>query len=349
MLRIAGVPGAGKSAVAWELSRRLTDSGSANSYVDIDQLGMCYPAPEDDPKRWALKEKGLAVVAARFAATGCTELVVSGVADPAKAPPLSRHPTASLWLDVAEQTQRTRLVPREWPQEQVDAVVELSRAEAARLHHAWKRHATDRETVAETADAVLQQWTRGAKDASGPSPAPQSVPGRVLWLTGPRGVGVSRIAWEIVSDHWQSGVCAGFVDVRQLSFAFAAADRGRIGAENAAELRGLYADAGARLFVAAAPFEIPPEQVAAAFPGAKLTFVRITADADTLTRRIHERTQGGGPQLAGDDLANATPEQAEAVLARALRQMAVPPRSGESLLDTTDLPPAESAARLLAL
>ncbi|WP_353116056.1 hypothetical protein [Microbacterium sp.] len=347
LLRIAGVPGAGKSAVAWEIARRLTDAGEAVAYVDIDQLGMCYPAPADDPQRWLLKERALALVSARFAAAGCAALVVSGVADPGDRPPASAYATTSLWLDVTEQTQRARLSPRGWPQEQIDAVVVESAREAGGVHPAWQRRATDHESLAQTVEAVLAEWRRETSDAGGSeADAPRPVPGRVLWLTGPRGVGTSRIAWEIVSGHWFAGRCAGFVDARQLSFAFAAGDRERLGAENAADLHGLFAGIGAGVFIVAAPLEIPPDDVAKAFPDAEVTFIRLYADADALRRRIGERRRGGGPVLAGDDLAEATDAGAAAVLAEALRERDVPLRPGEGCFDTTDLAPAESAAAL---
>ena len=48
-----GAPGVGKSTAAWQLYSDLTDSRVSCAYVDIDQLGMCYPAPLHDPDTWS--------------------------------------------------------------------------------------------------------------------------------------------------------------------------------------------------------------------------------------------------------------------------------------------------------
>ena len=39
----------------------------ACAYVDIDQLGICYPELRSDPGRYRLKERNLSAVAANFA------------------------------------------------------------------------------------------------------------------------------------------------------------------------------------------------------------------------------------------------------------------------------------------
>ncbi len=80
-----GPPGVGKSTVAWQLYEDLTARGSRCGYVDIDQLGMCYPAGEDDPDRHRLKGSVLGALLPNYAAAGIRTLVVSGVLDPALA------------------------------------------------------------------------------------------------------------------------------------------------------------------------------------------------------------------------------------------------------------------------
>ena len=80
-----GSPGVGKSTVAWQLYEELTAGGSRWGYVDIDQLGMCYPAGEDDPDRHRLKGSVLGALLPNYAAAGIRTLVVSGVLDPALA------------------------------------------------------------------------------------------------------------------------------------------------------------------------------------------------------------------------------------------------------------------------
>ena len=73
-----GPPGAGKSATGWALYDGLVRSGARAGFVDIDQLGMCFPAPPHDPELFLLKERNVSVVAANFRRIGCDAFIVSG-------------------------------------------------------------------------------------------------------------------------------------------------------------------------------------------------------------------------------------------------------------------------------
>src|SRR5947207_813650 len=75
---LCGPPGAGKSAVGWAVYAGLARSGARAGFVDIDQLGMCLPAPPDDPERYRLKARNVFAVAGNFRAAGCDAVVVSG-------------------------------------------------------------------------------------------------------------------------------------------------------------------------------------------------------------------------------------------------------------------------------
>jgi hypothetical protein len=55
VLWLCGPPGAGKSAVGWALYAGLERSGAPAAFADIDQLGICLPAPPDDPQRHHVK------------------------------------------------------------------------------------------------------------------------------------------------------------------------------------------------------------------------------------------------------------------------------------------------------
>ena len=68
VLWLCGPPGAGKSAVGWALYAGLSRSGARVGFADIDQLGMCLPAPPDDPEGYRLKERNLSAVAGNFRA-----------------------------------------------------------------------------------------------------------------------------------------------------------------------------------------------------------------------------------------------------------------------------------------
>jgi adenylylsulfate kinase-like enzyme len=85
VLWLCGPPGAGKSAAGWALYDGLARSGARAGFVDIDQLGMCLPAPPDDPQCYRLKERNASALAANFRVAGCEALVVSGDLGPSQA------------------------------------------------------------------------------------------------------------------------------------------------------------------------------------------------------------------------------------------------------------------------
>jgi adenylylsulfate kinase-like enzyme len=70
VLWLSGPPGVGKTAVAWEIYRRLQRDGADPAYVDVDQLGMCYQPLTEDPDRHALKARNVAALRANFTASG---------------------------------------------------------------------------------------------------------------------------------------------------------------------------------------------------------------------------------------------------------------------------------------
>jgi adenylylsulfate kinase-like enzyme len=78
---LCGAPGVGKTAVAWKIYERLLRADRAPTYVDVDQLGICYPEHASDPARHRLKARNVAVLRANYAVAGARCLVVSGVVD----------------------------------------------------------------------------------------------------------------------------------------------------------------------------------------------------------------------------------------------------------------------------
>ncbi|MCK6066439.1 MULTISPECIES: hypothetical protein [Microbacterium] len=346
LLRLAGAAGVGKSTTAWAIAQRLVAEGVASGFVDIDQLGMCYPPPAGDPDRWALKERALTAVAGEFARAGVARLVVSGVAWPDDPPPtipgISVH---SVWLDASEETRRERLDVRRNEPEQVERSLAAGTAEAARVHPAWERVDTERRSAAATAEDVLARWRVTAMPGESAEPAGPDAGlggGRVLWITGPRLAGASRIGWEVATHDWEAGRRVGFADVRQLSFAWNV-DR-PVGLANLARVHATFQQAGARRFVAVAPWEIEPEAVRAALPTSEVVFLRLSApDAERRARALSRRDEGG-PLLAGDDILHAS----DAVIARIIHtsgaRWKVPPRDEEQIIEVGDLSLADAVA-----
>jgi broad-specificity NMP kinase len=111
VLWLCGPPGVGKTTVGWELYTQLLRSGIAAGYVDIDQLGICYPEPPSDPGRHHLKARNLAALVAGFRDAGVGCVVVSGVVDIVDGVQADHLPQAALTVcrlraDVRELKQR---------------------------------------------------------------------------------------------------------------------------------------------------------------------------------------------------------------------------------------------------
>lgn len=341
LLRLAGAPGVGKSTTAWAIARRLAGDGVATGYVDTDQLGMRYPAPDDDPDRWALKERALVAVAGEFARAGVARLVVSGVAWPDDPPPQVPGATArSVWLDASEQTRRARLAVRGMSDESLARTLAAGSAEVGRVHPAWERLDTDGRTVGETVEDVIARWrpVEASKRAVGASPRARRdarTPDRVLWITGPRLAGSSVIGWNAVDREWRAGRAAGFADLAQLSFAWNA--QRTVGLRNLARLHETFHSVQTDTFVVVAPIDIEPDAVRAALPHSDVSFIRVVVAADEVRRHVAARREGAGPMLAGDDIRTATDSELERVVQTAVAQSLVQAREGELLVDVRGL------------
>jgi adenylylsulfate kinase-like enzyme len=81
VLWINGPEGIGKSTVAFTIFRQLSDAGTKTAFVDLDQVNLCYPAPEDDPVNYRVRAAGLAAVWATYRDEGVRCLVISGIAE----------------------------------------------------------------------------------------------------------------------------------------------------------------------------------------------------------------------------------------------------------------------------
>ena len=335
LLRLAGAPGVGKSAAAWAIAQQLAREGVRCGYVDIDQLGMCYPPPDDDSDRWALKERALAGVAEEFQCAGVDRLVVSGVAWPDDPPGrIDGIAVKSIWLDASEDARRSRLGRRTIGERQLEQDLAAGTAEAARVESSWERISTDEWSVDRTVEEVLSGWHPvAAKSSRAVRPFVSTAAAhRVLWVTGPRLAGASRIGWEIASGEWAAGRRTGFLDLAQLSFAWNV-DR-PVGLANLARVHGTFGEMGAGLFVVVAPLEISPSVVRAALPNSEVSFVRLMASEADVRAHASLRQRGAGPALAGDDIVGASDAAIGDVLRISREQSALPLRDHEVRVDT---------------
>jgi hypothetical protein len=319
----------------------------ASGYVDTDQLGMCYPAPDDDLDRWALKERALAGVAEEFRRAGVNRLVVSGVAWPDDPPPrIEGVPVQSLWLDASEQTRRRRLGARGTSDEQLLQYLSAGTAEAERVNSVWERLDTDDLSETEAVEKVLARWQSAVVhddpvDSHPRTKTTASSADRVLWITGPRLAGKSRIGWEVVSREWSDGRRAGFIDLEQLSFAWNTSSA--VGLANLVRLHGEFRDVDTDRFVVVAPFEVEPAAIRAVLPASDVSFVRLAPSAADLRAHALVRRRGDGPSLAGDDVLGATDAAIERILHRADSQSSQPHREHELSVETRGLSIVDAA------
>jgi len=77
-LWLCGPSGVGKSAVGYEIFQQVYRSGIKASFMDFDQLGLCYPSPADDPHNHHVKAQNLAAVWPAYRNAGARCLIAVG-------------------------------------------------------------------------------------------------------------------------------------------------------------------------------------------------------------------------------------------------------------------------------
>ncbi|MDR3034954.1 MAG: hypothetical protein LBV78_17935 [Kitasatospora sp.] len=77
-LWLCGPSAVGKSAVGYEIFQQVYRSGIKASFMDFDQLGLCYPSPADDPGNHHVKAQNLAAVWPTYRAAGARCLIAVG-------------------------------------------------------------------------------------------------------------------------------------------------------------------------------------------------------------------------------------------------------------------------------
>jgi chloramphenicol 3-O-phosphotransferase len=362
VLWLCGPPGAGKSVVGWALYDGLARSGARAGFVDIDQLGMCLPAPPDDPERFRLKERNVSAVAANFREAGCGALVVAG--DLGLSTAISSRTVRGDSLTVCRlraspDELRRRLTARGAPDLAAGSLREAEDLDRSLFAHACVD--TDGLTVAEVARLVRERcggWpperaagARTDETAPAPLPAAGAGGGEVLLVCGVVGVGKSAVGFEVYLRQLRAGVAAAYLDLGQIGFMSAApaGDPGghRLRARNLADLWRAYHDAGARRLVLSGP--VPDARAAAvyaaALPAAGLTVCRLHAGPAELARRISRRGQGLSWPQPGDPLIGQPQARLRLAAERAAADSEALDRSGlgDLRIDTSGLSVGEAA------
>ncbi|MCW3814365.1 AAA family ATPase [Micromonospora sp. DR5-3] len=324
VLWLCGPPGVGKTAVGWEIYTELIRSGVRTGYVDVDQLGMCYPEPAGDPGRHRMKARNLNAVIAGYRAAGARCVVVSGVVD--ARPGVHRDELTQVALTVCRlRADEEQLAQRFVGRQGHDGGLAQALREAVQLDAGAVAEVcvdTTGLTVADVARRVrdrLNGWPV-LSDPQRPLSAAEPVDGhpvgdgagagvdrggRVLWLCGATGVGKSTIGFQVYLKVLGAGLTAAYIDLDQIGFCGPVPAGHRLKARNLAALWRTYRDAGAQALVMVGPAEDEATLggYGDALPASTVTVCRLHAGRDTLTSRIMLRGQGRGswPQ-PGDPL-----------------------------------------------
>ncbi|GIG68141.1 AAA family ATPase [Phytomonospora endophytica] len=354
VLWLYGPPGVGKTTVAWEIRARL---GEPAAFVDIDQLGMCYPDRPGDPGRHLLKADALAAVLPGFRQAGARTVVVSGVVDPGTGVLTERLPGADVTVcrlraDTDELTRRFTGRRGADP----GLVGEVLRDADAHETAGPAESCVDTTglTPGEVATRVLAGiGTRPPEHGDPPAVLPPARPTgdeRIVWLCGPVGAGKSTAGFPVYLKALAAGMTAAYVDVDQIGFGPAVPGdrRGhRLKAANLAALWRVFRAAGARRLVVvggiedATAFKTYTERL----PGDAITLARLHAGPATLTERIGDRGRGGGWAQPGDPLFGAGERFLRDAAESAAEEAAALEREGigDFRVDTDGLTAAEVA------
>jgi len=318
VLWLCGPPGIGKSTVGWEIFTQLTQAGTEAGYVDIDQLGICYPEPASDPGRHRMKARNLGAVVANYRAAGARCVIVSGVVDPGRGVPAGLIPRAALTvcrLRAGRDELSQRLLGRGEQAGLLDDV--LGQADAMDASDVADVCVDTSGLAPAEAARLVRERTAGwpiltgpiRPDEAGPDDSPATTAdGPVLVLCGATGVGKSTAGFEVYRRTLSVGSAAAYVDLDQVGFCrpLPAADTGghRVKARNLAAMWQTYRAAGAQRLIASGPFESEAavKAYADALPRAAITLCRLHAGADELVRRIMLRGRGGSWPQPGDPL-----------------------------------------------
>ena len=365
VLWVTGPAGAGKTTVAWLIYTGLSGSGAEVGYVDIDQLGMCYPEPAEDPGRHRIAADNLAAVVAGYRAAGARAVVVSGVVDPARGVPVDRLPdvvVTTCRLRAAAGDLRRRLVARRADAAFVDAA--LAEAEALDAGAVGDLCIDTSGRSIEEVVALVRQRTAGWADraptiaaATVDEPYPDAG-GPILWVCGPTGVGKSTAGFSLYLRHvLNAGIVGAYVDLDQIGFYRpATAAAGIDHAMRAGILAGMWRTfriSGAECLIVVGPAgnAAAITAYARAMPATTITVCRLHASAEELARRILRRGEGHGSWAQpGDRLTGRSAGYLSAVAARAAAEAEALDRAavGDVRIDTDRLTAEEVADAIAA-
>jgi len=160
-LWLCGPMGVGKSSVGWEIFTQLRNAGIKIGYADADQLGICYPVPEDDPVNHRVKSRNVGAVYRNFRDAGARCFILSGSVSSAEEAQMYRDQTPGAALTICmlhaePRVIKERFLRRGWNPHLVDEAIREV-AELDRTKFADLRVDTDDHSVKEVARMVRAQ------------------------------------------------------------------------------------------------------------------------------------------------------------------------------------------------
>jgi adenylylsulfate kinase-like enzyme len=352
VLWLCGPPGVGKTTVAWRIRTRLRDAGVAVAYVDIDQLGICYPERDADPGRYLVKARNLTSAVANFATHGAECVVVSGIVDPASPVKVPGALVTLCRLRVDRDELVRRFLGRTEDEDAVPSVLddadEMDASSVADLGVD-----TTGLTVSEVVARVVAA-TDGWHAATGEPPLPPvfaPADGPVLWVSGVTGVGTSMVGYGVYDRALRAGRTMGYLDLRQVGFGAHGGVDHRLRAANAAAVWRAYRDVGADGLVITGEIDAHGAQAhyARALPAATLTVCRLHADRADLAARILPRGGRRSWQQPGDPLLGQPDKRLRQVVDQAVADDAVLERAEVGVrVDSSGLDVDETVDAVLA-
>jgi adenylylsulfate kinase-like enzyme len=373
VLWLCGPPGVGKTTVSWQLFAELSQAGVQVAFADADQLGMCFPAPPEDPNCAQLKARNVGALIPNYAAASAKCVILSGSIDPLAGVRRELMPDAAVTvvrLRADHDEVVRRFLGRDEHWEDLDQIIHEIRDEAEGMDESVfadvciETTAVPASKVPDLVRESCHEWP-GFRGTLGQQEVPAlanayseatRTDGHILLICGPTGVGKSTIAFRLYMQYLNAGLTAGYVDLDQIGFISPARpdDPGdhRLKARNLAAMWRNYHAGGATCLIATGPIESDRalQTYRDAFPKATVTLCRLHASPQELTRRIMSRGAGGSWPQPGDPLRGKSDEYLRAIAAQAITADSAFEREGigPARIDTDGHTPDESAGMIAA-
>lgn len=353
VLWLCGAPATGKSTVAWQVFSDLADQGLCVGYLDIDQIGMLAPPPDEDPSCHRFKVDNLAGIVRNYRTAGTQVLVISGVIDPEHGHDFARAAVEAgitfCHLTLDEPTMRERLAARGWPSAAADEAVIMMSGLSAAPFVTTVINTTGRDPIGLARDAAT--FVTAASSIPDTQELPECSAGVVTIILGPRGVGKSSVSWGMAMRRWVNGEPTVYVDLDQVGFLRPAPFDASLQAANLGVIWRNALSRGANRLIANGM--VPTNEDLAilrhAVRPASVRALRLTANPEMLWERIRARSVGSPARLINDDLENAPPDVQRDVHRVAVGQSIEYAASnlGDDVIDTTNLCNEEAVEQAL--